>query len=208
MKSAGDQPAASSTKDNLGQSVTKRKLAETDEGTRSEAHASSSRQTTRFAKMTTTTRIDDRTSTVDPVNAGYPEVPSDIEEPLYAPPVDQDPTLVADLPRPVKAAKGTVSAAGKKSSSVDTSRTTQKRGRAVEDTESEDEAPDASRKRRKLQGRDLIAAQTVAQPSTSQHMYDENETDFSSAPTRGRTASKVPRRKQTGRKPARPYGGV
>jgi hypothetical protein len=190
MKSTGDQQAASGTKDDLGRSVTKRKLAETDEGSRSEAHASPSRQTTRSDKETSTTRIDDMASNVNPVNAGYAEVPSDIEEP-HAPPVDQvDTSLTKQKRRRVPSDIEEPHAPPV--DQVDTSLTKQKRRRAVDDTESEDEAPDASRKRRKLQARDLDG---------------ENDEDFSPAPTRGRTAKKSTRGKKALRPHAHPHGG-
>lgn len=155
------------------------------------------------------------TSSDKPDDAKYPKDPSNVEEPLYAPPVSRAPKPTAGPSRPVKAPKAAVSAAAKKSSSVVPSATKQKRGkRAAVDIDSENEVPDASRKKRKAQGGNLILAQTIAQSLTNlassgnaaRDTDDENDADFSSAPTRGRTARKAPRGTQTGRKPASSHG--
>lgn len=144
--------------------------------------------------------------------AEYPEDPSDIEELLYAPPVSRASKKPAAGPsRPVQAPKGAVPVAAKKPSSVVNSAIKQKRGkRAAADIDSDDEVPEASRKKQKAQGGNLTPAQTVAQSSinltssgnAAEDTDHENDADFSSAPTRGRTARKAPRGTQTGSKPA------
>ena len=153
------------------------------------------------------------------------DFPHDIEDMPSAPrnpPTQKAPKSSTGSARVLKAAKGAVLAAAKKVISKDTqpvpeSASGKKRiKRTAVDIGSDDETLDASKKKFKAHGRNLIPAQTNARTATSfyspgnaaENTDDGIDADISSAPARGKTASKAPRGKQTGRGPTRAYGGT
>ncbi|KAG9203059.1 hypothetical protein G6514_003581 [Epicoccum nigrum] len=99
------------------------------------------------------------------------EVEDVVSAPLN-PPTIKAPQASARSARALKDAKGAASAAARRSNSngaqpaPEITAGNRRSKRLIEDTESENEAPDASKKKRKALGRDMIPMQPVAQPTS------------------------------------------
>jgi hypothetical protein len=147
----------------------------------------------------------------------------DFEDRLSAPPSPPAKKALkasANSARVLKDAKGAASAATKKHNSsgvrpvVESTSGKKCSKRQIVEIESDDEIPDASKKKAKRGGRHTATAQPASNlefgGAEGQDGSDAGEANFTARPARarGRVATKAPKGTQSGCRPARSYGGA